>query len=198
MSFPPPFDLTGRVALVTGGSKGLGKAMARGLAEAGADVVISSRHEDELQAGPRRDPRRHRPQAAHYVVADMTKRDDVQPAGRRRPLRADGPGGHPRQQRRHQHAAADRRDHRRGLGPTCMETQPHVGHGPDAGPGAADEGAALGPGHPHLVDHGRSCRRRAATPTRRPRRPWSAWPGPAPWTWGRSASRSTASPRGRS
>jgi NAD(P)-dependent dehydrogenase (short-subunit alcohol dehydrogenase family) len=44
------FDLTGRVALVTGGNKGLGKAMARGLAEAGADIVIASRHEDELQA----------------------------------------------------------------------------------------------------------------------------------------------------
>ena len=44
------FDLTGRVALVTGGSKGLGKAMARGLAEVGADIVISSRHESELQS----------------------------------------------------------------------------------------------------------------------------------------------------
>ena len=44
------FDLTGRVALVTGGSKGLGKAMARGFAEAGADIVISSRHEDELRS----------------------------------------------------------------------------------------------------------------------------------------------------
>jgi len=44
------FDLKGRVALVTGGSKGLGKAMARGFAEAGADVVISSRHADELEA----------------------------------------------------------------------------------------------------------------------------------------------------
>ncbi len=43
------FDLTGRVALVTGGSKGLGKSMARGFAEAGADVLISSRHEDELR-----------------------------------------------------------------------------------------------------------------------------------------------------
>src|SRR5215510_15286398 len=43
------FDLSGRVALVTGGSKGLGKAMARGLAQAGADVVISSRHTEELE-----------------------------------------------------------------------------------------------------------------------------------------------------
>jgi NAD(P)-dependent dehydrogenase (short-subunit alcohol dehydrogenase family) len=43
------FNLTGKVALVTGGSKGLGKAMARGLAEAGADIVISSRHEEELR-----------------------------------------------------------------------------------------------------------------------------------------------------
>ena len=43
------FDLAGRVALVTGGSKGLGKAMARGFAEAGAHVMISSRHENELK-----------------------------------------------------------------------------------------------------------------------------------------------------
>jgi len=42
------FSLTGRVALVTGGSKGLGKAFTRGLAEAGADVVIASRNVDEL------------------------------------------------------------------------------------------------------------------------------------------------------
>lgn len=44
------FDMSGRVALVTGGSKGLGKAMARGFAECGADVMISSRSEDELKA----------------------------------------------------------------------------------------------------------------------------------------------------
>ena len=44
------FDLSGRVALVTGGNKGLGKAMARGFAEAGADVVIASRHRDQCEA----------------------------------------------------------------------------------------------------------------------------------------------------
>ena len=44
------FDLTGKTALVTGGSKGLGKAMARAFAEQGADVFISSRHEDELRS----------------------------------------------------------------------------------------------------------------------------------------------------
>ena len=43
------FDLTGRTALITGGSKGIGKAIARGFAEAGANVVISARHEDELK-----------------------------------------------------------------------------------------------------------------------------------------------------
>ena len=51
------FDLSGRAALVTGGSKGLGKAMARALAEAGASVAISSRHEDELKSAAADCPR---------------------------------------------------------------------------------------------------------------------------------------------
>lgn len=46
----PLFDLSGRCALITGGSRGLGKAMARGFSEAGADVFISSRSAEELQA----------------------------------------------------------------------------------------------------------------------------------------------------
>src|SRR4051794_23659228 len=70
------FDLTGRVALVTGGSKGLGKAMARGFAEAGADVVISSRHEHELQAAAGEIREGTGVRVAH-IVADMTRRDDV-------------------------------------------------------------------------------------------------------------------------
>lgn len=40
------FDLTGRVALVTGGNSGLGLGMARGLAQAGARVVIAGRNAD--------------------------------------------------------------------------------------------------------------------------------------------------------
>ena len=44
------FSIDGRVALVTGGSQGLGKAIARGLALAGASVIVSSRRELELKA----------------------------------------------------------------------------------------------------------------------------------------------------
>ncbi len=72
------FNLTGKTALVTGGSKGLGKAMARGLAEAGADVVISSRHEDELLAALG-DILKGLDRRGRFVVADMSRREEIAP-----------------------------------------------------------------------------------------------------------------------
>lgn len=44
------FDLNGKVAVITGSSKGIGKAMALTLAEAGAKVVVSSRKQDAVDA----------------------------------------------------------------------------------------------------------------------------------------------------
>ncbi|CAB4578282.1 MAG: glucose 1-dehydrogenase [Actinobacteria bacterium] len=43
------FDLTGRTAIVTGGSRGLGRAMALGFAKAGANVVVASRKLDSCE-----------------------------------------------------------------------------------------------------------------------------------------------------
>src|SRR5437667_8052253 len=45
-----PLDLTGKVAVVIGGTSGIGRAIAHGLAEAGADVVTTSRRAEQVEA----------------------------------------------------------------------------------------------------------------------------------------------------
>jgi NAD(P)-dependent dehydrogenase (short-subunit alcohol dehydrogenase family) len=71
------FDLTGRVALVTGGSKGLGAAMAAGLASAGANVVLASRHGAEATATARQIEADHGKRALG-VAADVTVPEQVE------------------------------------------------------------------------------------------------------------------------
>jgi gluconate 5-dehydrogenase len=53
MSVLDRFRLDGRTAVITGGSRGLGRAMAQGLAEAGADLVLVGREEDTLDTARR-------------------------------------------------------------------------------------------------------------------------------------------------
>ena len=76
-TIPSRFDLTNRTALVTGGSKGLGLAMARGLAEHGADVMICSRHEEELKGAVER-IREGLDVKVDYLPVDMTDRGAVE------------------------------------------------------------------------------------------------------------------------
>src|SRR5258706_10682831 len=49
-SMNPLFDLSGRTALITGSSQGLGFALARGLAQAGAAIALNGRDEKKLAA----------------------------------------------------------------------------------------------------------------------------------------------------
>ena len=53
MSLKKLFDLSGRVALITGGSRGLGLQMAEGLGEMGASVALTARKRDELDEAVR-------------------------------------------------------------------------------------------------------------------------------------------------
>ena len=142
--------LEGKTAIVTGGSRGIGKAIARELAREGVDVAIAARNMDALEATARE-------------LAEETGRRIVSAAGRHRrrsgrePHGRTGGGGagshrHPGQQRgatwrtgRAPDAGADyRRDvlgGRERQGPRLSEVRP--------GCRAAHEGAGLGPHRQH-------------------------------------------------
>ena len=81
------FSLAGRTALVTGATRGLGRAFARGLAEAGADVVIHGR--DGVAAEEVRGEVESLGRAAHVVLGELTSREGVdQVVGRPSPVQA--------------------------------------------------------------------------------------------------------------
>ncbi|HZS05394.1 MAG TPA: SDR family oxidoreductase [Blastocatellia bacterium] len=72
------FDLTGKVALVTGGSRGLGQEMAEGLAEAGASLMLVARREQWLTPAVKEFTARGFKCAG--VLCDVSRPEDVQNA----------------------------------------------------------------------------------------------------------------------
>ncbi|WP_313809292.1 glucose 1-dehydrogenase [Sphingobium sp.] len=74
---PNLFDLKGKVALVTGGSRGLGRAIALGLADHGADLIIVSRNADNCDAVAREVEARGR--RALALPAHMGRWEEIDP-----------------------------------------------------------------------------------------------------------------------
>jgi len=70
------FDMTGKSAIITGGSKGLGEAMAAGLASAGADVLLTSRNAEEVEATAAKIAEEYGHKAIG-IAADVTEPDQV-------------------------------------------------------------------------------------------------------------------------
>ena len=71
-----PLELTGRVAVVIGGTSGIGRAIAHGLAEAGADVVPTSRRMEQVEAAAGEIEERGR--RSLRVASDVGDRDSLQ------------------------------------------------------------------------------------------------------------------------
>ncbi|TSE34246.1 SDR family oxidoreductase [Tepidimonas charontis] len=69
------FDLSGRTALVTGGSRGLGLQMAQALGEAGAKVMLTARKADELEEATA--TLQAQGIDARWVAADCAREDDI-------------------------------------------------------------------------------------------------------------------------
>ena len=72
------FDMTGQVALITGSSRGIGKATAEAMAEQGAKVVISSRKQDACDATAAEINARFGEGTAISVAANISSKDDLQ------------------------------------------------------------------------------------------------------------------------
>lgn len=72
------FDMEGQVALITGSSRGIGKAIAEAMAEQGAKVVISSRKQDACNATATELNARHGEGTAIAVAANISSKEDLE------------------------------------------------------------------------------------------------------------------------
>jgi 2-deoxy-D-gluconate 3-dehydrogenase len=70
------FSLAGKIAVVTGASRGIGRAIALGFAEAGADVAVAARSEDDLETLAKEIDSLGR--RALVVRTDVTKREEIE------------------------------------------------------------------------------------------------------------------------
>jgi gluconate 5-dehydrogenase len=70
------FDLSGKIALITGSSRGLGLVMARGLSEAGATIILNGRHRSKLESVELMQTQR----PVHLSLFDVTDENQIQNA----------------------------------------------------------------------------------------------------------------------
>jgi NAD(P)-dependent dehydrogenase (short-subunit alcohol dehydrogenase family) len=76
--FLPSFELNGKTAIVTGAGRGIGRAIAIGMAEAGADVALLSRTEEDLKETASHIEKIGR--KAYIITTDVTSREAVERA----------------------------------------------------------------------------------------------------------------------
>ena len=78
MTCPRLFDLSGKVAIVTGSSRGIGLAIAAAMAEHGARVAISSRKQDACDEVAHAINAQHKDERAIAVAANISSKEDLQ------------------------------------------------------------------------------------------------------------------------
>ena len=142
------FDLKGKTALVTGGSRGLGLQMAHALGEAGARIMLTSRKAGDLEEAAAE------LQAAgidaRWIAADCAQGRGDPPPGRR-DAAAHGRRGHPGEQRRRRLGRAGRGPSGRGLGQADEPQRARLFHPVAAHRQAQHDPAQVRPHHQHRL-----------------------------------------------